>query len=510
MPDLLLRLVLLVAGVLLGARWLRVAQREHYLAGRCSWAWRLWLSRYRRDVALVGAAAAGLVVGAVLDWPLLIAGAAVAGGLVPLGLPHRGRSSKLAWTSRLRRIAVPAAVVAAVVVLFAPLLVAGVVVAAPFLVVDLTLWCMAPVEARLSKRFLDQAQKKLRAVRPKVVAITGSYGKTTTKQYVAHLISGARAVVPSPASFNNAMGLARAVNEHLVPGTEVFIAEMGTYGPGEIRRLCGLFPPDVSVITAVDEVHLERMKTLDRILQAKAEITEKAAAAVLNVDDERLAGLADRLEAEGRTVVRVSTLLSGADVLMRAAGDDRVEVLVRGESLGEHVLPDGVMAINAAAALGVAVALGVAPSAVVGRLGSLPSVAHRMESQRTPAGGWIIDDTYNSNPRGAAQSLQRARALAAQTGGGVHLVTPGMVEMGSMQAVRNAEFAEQAVAGGVQTLVVVGRTNGRALTRGAAAPAAGAEVLRSGDRTAAVAAVSERTKPGDVVIFENDLPDHYP
>ena len=78
-----------------------------------------------------------------------------------------------------------------------------------------------------------------------MVAITGSYGKTTTKLYVGHLLAGTFRTVVSPASFNNRMGLARAINENLVPGTQVFVAEMGTYGPGEIAELTG-FEYDVS------------------------------------------------------------------------------------------------------------------------------------------------------------------------------------------------------------------------------------------------------------------------
>ena len=79
--------------------------------------------------------------------------------------------------------------------------------------------------------------------RPSTVAITGSYGKTTTKLYVRHLVAGQRTVLASPASFNNTGGLARTLNEHLTPGTEVFVAEMGTYGPGEIRAMCAWVRP---------------------------------------------------------------------------------------------------------------------------------------------------------------------------------------------------------------------------------------------------------------------------
>src|ERR1019366_4571845 len=144
---------------------------------------------------------------------------------------------------------------------------------------------LRPVEARLSKRFVDEASKRLIAVDPKVVAITGSYGKTSTKGYVAHLLSGRFRVLATPRSFNNQAGLARTVNELLLPGTEVFIAEMGTYGVGEIASMVEWVRPDVSVLTAIGPVHLERFETLETTLRAKSEIAEDAEVVVVNIDD---------------------------------------------------------------------------------------------------------------------------------------------------------------------------------------------------------------------------------
>ncbi len=516
--DVLLRTAGLAAGSALVLRWLRVAQREHYLAGRCTVTWRLWLSRSKEDVAGAATAAAGLAAGMALDSRALLSAAALLGGATPFRLPHRGKSGRLAWTPRMRRVAAVAVAIQAPVVLLAPLPVAAVAVGAPFVPVDLALLALGPVEERLSRRFLAQARRRLQSIAPTVVAITGSYGKTTTKNYLAHLLQGQRAVVSSPASFNNAMGLSRAVNENLVPGTDVFIAEMGTYGRGEIRKLCELFPPDVSVITAIGEVHLERMKSLDRITEAKAEIAERARTVVLNADDSRLAALAERLASDGKIVIRVSSEDGHADARAdvklrpRAHGSSEVEVIVHGRSLGTVPLPTSAHPANVAAAFGAAVAIGADPGLLVGRLATLPPVAHRLEPQATPTGGWVLDDTYNSNPAGAAEALRRAAALARESGGKVHLVTPGMVELGRVQAMRNYEFAREAARAGVSTLVVVGRTNRSALSSGAGTGdvAAGPEVLERPDLRSAVSAVSDRTGPADVVIFENDLPDHYP
>ena len=142
------------------------------------------------------------------------------------------------------------------------------------------------------------------------------------------------------------------------------------------------------------------------------------------------------------------------------------------------------------------------------RLASLPSVAHRLEPIAQPGGSWILDDTYNSNPAGAAEAVRRARVLADRSGGRVHVVTPGMVELGAVQALRNAELGQAVRESGAATLVVVGRTNGSALRKGGTGGTT--DVVAVPTRQEAVALVEGRSAPGDVVLFENDLPDHYP
>ena len=480
-------------------RWLRVAQREHYLGGSATWTDQLWVSRSLPS-ALLWLPVLGFFAGGLLssDWWFLAS--AVLAQLTPVGLPYRGRTSKLAWTPRVRRLSVALGLLVVVLGVWGPAFAALTSLLLPTLV-DGALYLVTPVEKRLSATFLAQAQQKVSRVRPTVVAITGSYGKTTTKNYLAHLLAGSHTVLASPASFNNAMGLSRAVNEGLVPGTEIFVAEMGTYGPGEIRGLCEVFPPDVAVLTAIGEVHLQRMGDRDGVLAAKTEITEKARAVVLNVDDDKLAGLAGRLG--GKQVVRCSLRDKTADV---AIVDGRL--WVGGADLGAVTLPDSVHPSNAACAVGAAVALGDDPKPLVKRLATLPTVAHRLEPIEQPGGSWILDDTYNSNPAGAAEAVRRAVALAARSGGRVHVVTPGMVELGKVQRLRNAELGKAIREAGASSLIVVGTTNRTALTKGASGGSTDVVTVRT--RPEAVALVEQRSAVGDVVLFENDLPDHYP
>jgi len=491
----------IVAG---GLRWLRVAQREHYLSGSATrFALRWWLRS--RPVNAVGLVLALAGAGLAPFWPAtaFATAAVTVGG--PIGLSVRGRSSPLAWTRRLRTLAAVwaaleiAAVGGAAVAGLGPRVAALGAVLAPIFV-DAACVLVSPLERKLAGAHVRRAAARLRRVGPTVVAITGSYGKTSTKGYVAHLLAATHSVVASPASFNNRAGLARAVNEHLAEGTDVFVAEMGTYGPGEIAELCAFVPPDVAVITAIGPVHLERFGSEERIVAAKSEILARAPCAVLVVDDPRLAALAANPGPATTTVWRVSSHDLGAGVTVSEEAGALV-LYVRGERVGE-VRDVDARPGNVAAAAAVALQLGVPPADVVRRLATLPTAPHRLERAQAPGGFVVLDDTYNANPAGARAALS---SLGRQGQGATRrvVVTPGMVELGARQGEENTILGREAAAAATD-VVVVGRTNRRALRRGAP----GAVAVET--RQEAAEWVRARLGPGDVVLYENDLPDHYP
>ncbi len=491
-----------------GARWLRVAQREHYVPDSASrFAIRWWRSE-PLNVVLGAAALAGVVLSG--RWPLVALATAAVAIVGPLHLSIRGRTSPLVPTRRLRTLAAVWLGLEAVVLGIgagvgapAPFAAAG-LVAAPALV-DAALFVMAPVERRLSERFVRRAAERLRRIAPTIVAVTGSYGKTSTKNHIAQLVAESKSVVATPASFNNRGGLARAVNEHLAEGTDVFVAEMGTYGRGEIRDLCRWCPPEIAVLTAVGPVHLERFGTEDAILAAKAEIAEGASTVVVNADDRRLAALGTALDTGtgGPRVVRAAVEDPHADVRLQLH-DGRVTLTVDGSTVGTSApLRPGIQPSNLACAVAVALRLGVPAERVVERIPGLTSVANRLAPGTSTSGVYVVDDTFNSNPAGARAAL--AMLAAAPVPGKRVLVTPGMVELGPRQRVENEAFALDACEV-VSTTVIVGRTNRRALARGSA----GVPVVVVRTREQAVAWVRENLGPGDAVLYENDLPDHYP
>ncbi len=481
-------------------RWLRVAQREHYLSGSAArFAWRWWKVPVNLVLLAVVVVAATLGfgrTGAQATW-LAVVGATAG----PFGLVWRGRTSRLAWTRRLVRLAAATAVLVVVgswiLAVAAPSMVWLLPLGSP-LMVDLAAALVKPLEARLGRSWVAKAEAGLRRAGSRTVAITGSYGKTSTKVALAHLLNGVAPTVASPASFNNTMGLARAVNEHLAPGTEVFVAEMGTYGPGEIREMCRWVKPEVAVMTAIGPVHLERMGTLEAIAAAKREILETAAVGVLQVDDPHLSRIA--AEESGRIrVVTVSNRDPGADVFVGSDG----EVRLSGDSIGsvgDSVAHPG----NLACALGAVLALGYDPRLVLDRVAEIPETPHRATISTSVSGITVVDDTFNSNPAGARAAVD----LMGSGDGRRVLVTPGMVEMGGSQFEENRRLASD-VARQLTDLVVVGRTNRAALVRGATDGGL-PSVIVVPDREAAVRWVRDNLGAGDTVLYENDLPDHYP
>jgi UDP-N-acetylmuramoyl-tripeptide--D-alanyl-D-alanine ligase len=225
------------------ARWLRVLQREHYDPTSLFRFFVRWSSfpRSRARVTRDARAQLGtllsyflillmIVLAATQQWDLLVVAVALYGIFCPVGLSIRGRTSTLDWTRRLRMTACVAAslsVVIAGLAVLAPIRYLGaiVMVLAVNPVLDLVTRAVRPLEERHAQRFVDQAVRRLAVVGPRVVAITGSYGKTSTKNHLSALLGPNLGVVASPRSFNNRAGLSRAINENLADGTRIFIAD---------------------------------------------------------------------------------------------------------------------------------------------------------------------------------------------------------------------------------------------------------------------------------------------
>jgi len=265
---------------------------------------------------------------------------------------------------------------------------------------------------------LDLGAWGVRRLGVPVVAVTGSVGKTSTKDLAAAALGAGRRVTASPRSFNNEQGLPVTVLG-AADDTEVLLLEMGMRGFGEIARLCRVAPPHIGVVTAVAAAHTGRLGGIEGVARAKAELVEALPAdgvAVLNADDHRVAAMAERTAADVLTYGEGP----GADVRLRVADLDelaRPTVTFEtpwGSATARLAVSGRHMAANAAAAVAVAAALGVALDAAVAAVAGAGLSASRMTVHRLPSGGVLVDDAYNANPTSMAASLQALAAIPAE------------------------------------------------------------------------------------------------
>lgn len=372
---------------------------------------------------------------------------------------------------------------------------------------------MTPVQRIINGRFLRAARARLEAVGPLVIGVTGSFGKTSTKAAIAHLLGSTEEVLATPGSFNTTLGVSRTINENLTDNHRYFVVEMGARQAGDIAEIGAFVKHRIGVLTAIGPAHLETFGSIDGVRKAKSEILTTLGPdgiAVLNVDDlnvrsvaEEYAGAAVRygIEAEGRPDVTVEELWTvergtAMTIVDKRSGE---KMNVKTKLLGRHAVGHVLAAVAVATAAGRA--LGDLQSAIE----SMEPVEHRLQIIDGTGGVTVIDDAYNSNPSGAAAALE---VLDQMPGRRKVVVTPGMVELGDEQEAANREFGRHA-ASVADTLIVVARLNREAITSGARSSGSPCDVIEVDSLAQATQHLQSLLGPGDVVLFENDLPDQY-
>lgn len=395
----------------------------------------------------------------------------------------------------------------------AAFLLAATAQAAPFVLVFANK-SLEPAEERVKAKFRQEAITKFEELKPKVIAITGSFGKTSTKHILHHILSSAAPTLATPGSVNTDMGITRVIREQLTPEHQFFIVEMGAYGPGSIARLCRLTPPDVSLVTAVGAAHYERFKTLETVAKAKFEIAEAAFArdgrTIVNKD-----GIPQHLLAERMAAVTgdYTVVGEGGDVDFKGYDLTPDGLVIRIEEAGEEEilrlpLYGRHQAGNAALAAATARALGLPWAAIKGALASMPQIRHRLDVTRTAGQPTIINDAYNSNPIGFAAALEVLDVLR-EDGGRRILITPGMVELGDMHEEEHARLGEL-TANHTDIVAIVTPDRIPSFVKALEEANDGSvTVMTFATQEAAEAWVKKNWRAGDAVLFENNLPDLY-
>jgi UDP-N-acetylmuramoyl-tripeptide--D-alanyl-D-alanine ligase len=400
---------------------------------------------------------------------------------------------------------------------------------------------LRPVQGAINRRYVERARGSLRESDPLVVGITGSYGKTTTKFCVGAVLEADRPTLVTPESYNSFLGVIRTINERLLSSHRAFVVEMGMFRRGDIAELCELVRPTIGVITAIGPMHLERLGSIEAIAAAKGELLDALPPDghfVTNAEDPLCLELAARARvpvtlfgihdpagavaaapdsagtpqgtphpsqkrgAQVQVLASDIRLADGRTVFqLQLDGPDSPRVEVSAGLLGRH----NVLNLLAAAAVGRV--LDLDPPRIAAGLSQVEAPAHRLQPIRNArAGVVVIDDAYNSNPDGAASALEVLRQHPAARR---LLVTPGMVELGDLEVELNRRFGEHA--GEVCDLaILVGPARTAPIAAGLAASGMDPDsvhIVR--DIAQATALLARLTRTGDVVLFENDLPDTY-
>jgi UDP-N-acetylmuramoyl-tripeptide--D-alanyl-D-alanine ligase len=350
----------------------------------------------------------------------------------------------------------------------------------------------------------------------RVAAVTGSQGKTSTKDLLAQVLETVGPTVAPYGNFNNEVGLPLTV-ARIGPDTRYLVAEMGARGVGHIAYLCRIAPPEIGIVLNVGSAHLGEFGSVEAIATAKGELVEAlppSGVAVLNADDPRAWAMQDR------TVARVVGFSArgrpaGEDALwadaihpdaegccrfrLHSASETDPDVDVQLRVAGRHQVA------NALAVAAAARALDVPLDRIAAALGEArPRSRWRMEMRRRAGGGLVINDAYNANPESMRAALDTLVDLGSSAGGvATWAVLGDMLELGSRAATEHRQLGRYAAERGVSRLVVLGAF--------AAEIAAGAREASAGerprvevvaDRAAAVAAVLAELGPDDVVLVK--------
>jgi UDP-N-acetylmuramoyl-tripeptide--D-alanyl-D-alanine ligase len=338
-----------------------------------------------------------------------------------------------------------------------------------------------------------------------VVGVTGSNGKTTTKDLLAAVLATRLRVVANQASFNNEVGLPLTL-ARIEPDTQAVVVEMGARGPGHIAALARLARPGVGVVLNVGESHLGMFGSREAIAKAKGELVEALPAegvAVLNADDPRVAAMAER------TVARVVTFGQGPTADVRA---ERVELDDDGRARFRLHTPAGTAPATlpapgehlvgcALAAAAAASALGVGPEDAAAGLAAASLSPGRMQVRRRPDGLTVVNDAYNANPSSMAAALKTLAALGRR-GGRTVAVLGEMAELGPTAAAEHDRIGRLATRLGIDRLVGVGEP-GRVMVNAARMEGMWPEEAQAvADADAAVALLAPTLGPDDVLLVK--------
>ena len=367
------------------------------------------------------------------------------------------------------------------------------------------------LEKRINKKFCKEASEKLAEnANMKVVGITGSFGKTSTKHVINTILSQKYNCLMTPASYNTTMGVVRTINEMLKPIHNTFICEMGAKYIGDVKEICDIVHPDIAVITAVGPQHLDTFKTVENVAKAKFELVD-------SLNDEK--GLAF-VNWEDENIRKVNITKKFVKYGLHNDSDyyaENIETTEKGSSF-DVVMPKNrriniktkllgkLNVLNIVCGVAVADKMGLSDEEIKMGVKFIKPVEHRLELRPNPNGSVIIDDAYNSNERGAQMALE---VLGSFKGKQRILITPGIVDLGNKAYEINKNLGKEATKYSDFIIFVGEKQAGPLLDGVKETKYPENQVMVAKNLEEANKKMYELMDANTVVLLENDLPDNY-
>ena len=366
----------------------------------------------------------------------------------------------------------------------------------------------SPFEKLIAKHYVKAATDKLARTDVIKIGITGSFAKTSVKEILKTILSQKYRVLATPESYNTPMGISLSVKS-LDNTYDVFIAEMGARHRGDIKELAKIVKPKYGVLTGVNNQHLESFGSVEEIKATKYELIEslpKDGTAFFSADNEHTEKMFEGFSGEKYSAGIAGGFVSASDIKTERTGTS-FTLNIKGEKpvncstvlLGKHSIS------NICLAAAIAYKIGMNPEEISQGINRLQTVVHRLELVPNNKDIVIIDDSYNSNIDGVKSALEVLEMFSGRK----IVLTPGLVELGKIENAENFKFGKM-LAGCADIVIIVGKHNAEALIAGLTEGGMDkANIKFSKNAKRGNDELNEIIKEGDVVLFENDLPDNY-
>ncbi len=393
------------------------------------------------------------------------------------------------------------------------------------LIVFIAYLILLPIENGFRRNFMNEAKNIIdRNTDLYTIGITGSFGKTSVKHYVDRLLKIKYSTCMTPESFNTAMGATLTIKNELRNINEIFVCEMGARRVGDIKEICNIVSPYGCIITDVGNMHLDTFKTIDNVLKTKFELVDSMShkdiiidkwgegIILLNGDNGLIREEAESYNFTNKKVyfyglnpdndfyaANISGGSDGTTFYFKSTINDFDEIKIKTRLLGNYNV------VNLVAAISYALLLKVRKEDIIKEVENIETVAHRLQLLSYDKDNLIIDDAYNSNPKGARNAID---VLKTFDGYKKIIITPGMVELNDKQDLENEDFAKYA-GEVVDYAIVVGHTNKIPLKNGFEKSMTDEKVICIDKVEDAISFVRESIEGKKVILLENDLSDNY-